>query len=173
MLLPYPFWTLITPMYLLGFSGLLQILSGRHLVLKRVNCQLDWWVRISEKKAKEAEDEPAESQVSRASETADECRALIINSTSLYASVSALMWRLFTTEEIMAHSVSGKASNSKMVAKPKFDHVKLELLKTLVLEIHKEATSSQITTKIQAVQKAVKGRTLQHQPVTFQNENVA
>ena len=66
------------------------------------------------------------------------------------------MWRLFTVEEIMAHSVSGKASNSKTVAKPKFDSVKLELLKSVALEIHKEANTSQITARIQAVQKAVR-----------------
>ena len=66
------------------------------------------------------------------------------------------MRRLFTEEEIISHSVSGKASNSKTVAKPKFDTGKLELLKSLVIELHKEITVSQITFKIQAVQKSVK-----------------
>jgi len=49
---------------------------------------------------------------------------------------------LFTVEEILAHSVSGKASNSNTVAEPKLDGEKLEVLKN-------EATSSQRT----AVQK--------------------
>lgn len=85
----------------------------------------------------------------------NECRAMISNSTSLFNTVSILLRKLFTVDEILAHSVSGKAPNSKIVAKPKFDGVRLELLKSLTLENHKEATSSQITTKIQAVQKAV------------------
>lgn len=95
-------------------------------------------------------------EVLPSNELENECRALINNSTSLFNSVSILMRRLFTVEEIMAHSVSGKAPNSKTVAKPKFDNVKLELLKSLALEIHKEANTSQITAKIQAVQKAVR-----------------
>ena len=66
------------------------------------------------------------------------------------------MRRLFTVEEIMAYSVSGKVPNSKTVAKPKFDRVKLELLKNLALEIHKKANTCQITAKIQGVQKAVR-----------------
>lgn len=79
--------------------------------------------------------------------------------------VSILLWRLFTVEEILAQSVSGKASNSKIVAtcKSKFDGEKLELLKKLVIEMHDEATSSEITAKIQAVQKAVRRESLTRQ----------
>ena len=68
------------------------------------------------------------------------------------------MWRLFTEKEITAHSISGKAptGNSKTLAKPKLNNTKLELLNSLVIQIHKEVTSSQITCKIQAVQKSVK-----------------
>ena len=85
-----------------------------------------------------------------------ECRELISNSTSVFNTVNILMRRLFIEQEIISHSVSGKASNTKTVAKPKFDTAKLELLKSLVLELHKEVTVSQITLKIQAVQKSVK-----------------
>ena len=60
-----------------------------------------------------------------------------------------------TDGEINSHSVSGKASNSKTVANPKFNHAKLELLKSLVIDLYKEMTSSQITCKMQAVQKSV------------------
>lgn len=88
--------------------------------------------------------------------TDNECRAMISNSTSLFNTVSILLRKLFTVDEILAHSVSGKAPNSRIVAKPKFDCVRLDLLKSLTMENHKEATSSQITSKIQAVQKAVK-----------------
>ena len=85
-----------------------------------------------------------------------ECRELISNSTSVFNTVKLLMWRLFTEEEIISHSVSEKSSNSKMLSKPKFNLAKLELLKSLVIEMHKEITSSQITSKIQAVQQSVK-----------------
>ena len=84
------------------------------------------------------------------------CRELISNSTSVFNSVNLLMWRLFTEEEIIFHSVSGKAANSKTLAKPKFNNTKLELLKRHVIERHKEVTSSQISCKIQAIQKSAK-----------------
>ena len=54
-----------------------------------------------------------------------ECRELISNSTSVFNTVNILMRRLFTEQEIISHSVSGKASNTKTVAKPKFDTAKL------------------------------------------------
>ena len=85
-----------------------------------------------------------------------ECRKLISNSTSVFNTVNILMRGLFTEQEIISHSVSGKASNSTTVPKPKFDTAKLELLKSLVIELHKEITVSQITFKIQVVQKLVK-----------------
>lgn len=59
-------------------------------------------------------------------------------------------------EEITSHSVLGKPSNSKTIAKPKFDAAKLELLRSLVMEMHKDVTVSQITSKIQAVQKSIR-----------------
>lgn len=51
------------------------------------------------------------------------CREMVNNSSSLFNTVNTLMRRLFTTQEIMEHSVSGKAGNSKLPAKPKFDSV--------------------------------------------------
>ena len=106
-----------------------------------------------------------EMEVSKSEELANECRSLVANSTSFFNTVSILLRRLFTVEEILAHSVSGKASNSKTVAKPKFDGEKLELLKKLATEMHNEATSSQITAKIQAVQKAVRRESLTQENV--------
>lgn len=85
-----------------------------------------------------------------------ECRELIANSTSVFNTVYLLLRRLFTEEEIMSHSVSGRASSSKAVAKPRFNTAKLDLLKSLVIELHKEITASQITCEIQAVQKSLK-----------------
>ena len=70
-----------------------------------------------------------EIKASESTEVENDCRTLIANSTSLFNTVNILLRRLFTAEEILAHSVSGKASNSKTVAKPKFDGEKLELLK--------------------------------------------
>ena len=65
----------------------------------------------------------------------------------VFNSVNLLMWRLFTEEEIIFHSVSRKAANSKTLAKPKFNNTKLELLKSHVIERHKEVTCSQISCK--------------------------
>ena len=53
-------------------------------------------------------------------------RELISNSTSVFNTVSLLMRGLFSEEEIISHSVSGKASNSKTGGKPKFNHAKLQ-----------------------------------------------
>ena len=62
------------------------------------------------------------------------------------------MRRLFTTQEVMEHSVSGKTGNSKLPAKPKFDSAR----KSLSMETHNDATTLSMTSKIQAVQKAVR-----------------
>ena len=113
------------------------------------------------KRASNNGEQPPETEMSMLEK---EWRKLIFNSTSVYNTVSLLMCRLFTVAEILSHSVSGKASNSKPVAKPKFDTPKLQLLKKLVVELHKEGTVSQITLKIQSVQKSV-----QHK---FQGNNV-
>ena len=75
----------------------------------------------------------------------DDCRTLVGNSTSLFNTFSILphTCRLLTAEKVVAHSVSSKASNSKTVAKPKFDGEESELLKKPAIEMHNEATSSQ------------------------------
>lgn len=93
--------------------------------------------------------------LSQSAELDQEYRESIKNSTSLFNSVNILLRKLFTADEIVAHSVSGKAGNSKLTPKPKFDSVRLDLLKNLCLEKHNEATPWAITFKIQAVQKAV------------------
>ena len=105
------------------------------------------------KRSQPAEQDP---QVSQSTELEKECRLLLGNSTSLFKSVSVLRRKLFSVDEILNSSVSGKAPNSKTVAKPKFDGTRLDLLRSLCLEVHKETNFPQITAKIQAVQKAVK-----------------
>ena len=61
-------------------------------------------------------------------------------------------------EEILSHSVSGKAANSKTVAKPRFDPIKIELIRKIASNLHSSqiVSTSMVTNKIQAVQKAVK-----------------
>ena len=85
-----------------------------------------------------------------------ECRKEISYSTSVLNTVNILVRSLFTEEEITSHSVSGKPSNSKTITKPKFDAAKLELLRSLVVEMHNDVTVSQISCKIQGVQKSIK-----------------
>ena len=86
------------------------------------------------------------------------CRQLTYNSTSLFMTVQILLKKLFTIEEILSHSVSGKAANSKTVAKPRFDPMKIELIRKIASDQHGSqiVSTSTVTNKIQAVQKAVK-----------------
>ena len=84
------------------------------------------------------------------------CRELVVNSTSVFSTVNSLMRKLFTEEEILSHSVSGKAANSKIAAKPKFDSAKLDLVKKITIDVHGKEIVNTITDKIQAVIKAVK-----------------
>lgn len=91
-----------------------------------------------------------------------ECRELASNSISLFGTVNLLLRKLFSVEEILVHSVSGKAGNSKIAAKPKFDSVCLDMLRKIPADIHgiEIANQTAITVKIQSVQKAVDGRSL-------------
>jgi len=58
------------------------------------------------------------------------------------------MKKLFSDEEIVSSSVSGKTA-----AKPKFEVQKLDLVRKICLDLH---GNSNITDKIQAVKKSVK-----------------
>ena len=90
---------------------------------------------IKRKLRKLKRSQPAEldPQVSQSTELEKECRLLLGNSTSLFNTVSVLLRKLFTVDEILSHSVSGKVTNSKTVAKPKFDGTRLDLLRSLCL----------------------------------------
>lgn len=81
------------------------------------------------------------------------CRKEVVNSASLYNTVQTLMKKLFTNEEILNSSVSGKAANTKTPAKPKFDTQKLDVIRKICLDLHGQ---SNITDRIQAVKKSVK-----------------
>ena len=118
-------------------SNLKQILMGTVSEVKTFKRQI--------KKLKHASnngEQPPETEMLMLEK---ECRELISNSTSMYNTVSLFMRRLFTEAEILSLSVSVKVSNSKSVARPKFDTPNAELLKSLVMELHKEVTVSQIT----------------------------
>ena len=116
------------------------------------------WLRKQVKKLKRTSSniDSAHVQNSESSNLERECSELVSNSTSVFNTVNTLMRQLFTEEEIASHSVSGKAANSKTIARPKFDASKMELLKKLAIEIHRELTLPQTTQKIQAVQKSVR-----------------
>ena len=101
-----------------------------------------------------------ESETEPTSNLEKTCRELTMHSTSLhvYVTVNLLLRKLFSVDEILSHSVSGKAANSKTAAKPKFDSERLELLQQIAVDRDGVEAGSQstVTLKIQAVQKAVK-----------------
>ena len=98
--------------------------------------------KIRKLKKSSADDGTGNSQ---SAELDYEYRELIKNATSLFNSVNILLRKPFTSEEIMTHSVSGKAGNPKLTPKPKFDSVRFELLRKLCMEKHNEAAPSAIT----------------------------
>ena len=108
------------------------------------------WPPQKRKLRKLKRSQPAEldPQVSQSTELEKECRILVANSTFLFNTVSVLLRKLFTVDEILSPLVSRKAPNSKTVAKPKFDRTRLSLLRSLCLEVYKEANFTQITAKI-------------------------
>ena len=63
------------------------------------------------RKLKKTSDNGEQQPESEFSQLEKGCRELISNSTSVFNTVNLLMRRLFTEEEIISHSVSGKASN--------------------------------------------------------------
>ncbi|XP_070546247.1 uncharacterized protein [Ptychodera flava] len=81
------------------------------------------------------------------------------HSSSLFDRVFKLMTMLFTDDEILKHSVSGKAPNSKTGAKPKFDQSRYGMLLHVVQKTSPKPVSlSEITHRIHAVQKKISKR---------------
>ena len=135
------------------FRAVVTIAMRKYLIWKSIKEELQI---IKRRLRKVRRTQPAaEIKISESVEV-DDCRTLVGNSTSLFNTFSILPHRLLTAEKVVAQSVSSKASNSKTVAKPKFDGEESELLKKPAIEMHSEATSFQITAKIQAVQKAAR-----------------
>lgn len=59
----------------------------------------------------------------------------------------------FYVEYIKSHSVSSQPSNSKCIAKPKFDARLYNVMLSIIMAKFPTASKSDITKKIQAVQK--------------------
>ncbi|CAG2223590.1 unnamed protein product [Mytilus edulis] len=78
----------------------------------------------------------------------------VCHSDSLFACVHYLLLQLFTIDYILSHSVSGQASNSKCVAKPKFDARLYDTLVSIALKKYQKATKCEVTKRVQAVQKS-------------------
>ena len=77
----------------------------------------------------------------------------ISHTDKVYDAVKILLLKLFSEEYILTHIVSGKASNSKLLAKPAFD---MRLYSTMVLLLKEKfegLTSKVITEKVHSVQK--------------------
>ncbi|XP_063441976.1 histone-lysine N-methyltransferase, H3 lysine-79 specific-like [Mytilus trossulus] len=78
---------------------------------------------------------------------------------SLYTAVKTLLLQLFPESYILSHSVSGKAANTKTVAKPQFD----SRLYGVFVKILKEkfgSTTKEITEKVHSVQKYLQKKTV-------------
>lgn len=80
---------------------------------------------------------------------------------SLYDGVQTLLHKLFNEEEIEMCSVSGKAANSKLVAKPRFEERRFNaILVTLRSAMDRAIKPKDITAKVHAVQKKYRRESL-------------
>ena len=74
---------------------------------------------------------------------------------NLYTAAKTLLGSLFTQQELLSHSVSGKAPNTTTPAKPKFDSRKYSLFDNIMREKFLTLKSKDITAKVQGVQKSL------------------
>ena len=77
----------------------------------------------------------------------------ISHTDKVYDAVKILLLKLFSEEYILNHSVSGKASNSKLLAKPAFDLRLYSAMVLLLKEKFEGLASKVITEKVHSVQK--------------------
>ena len=68
-----------------------------------------------------------------------------------YIATKTLLSSLFTEQELLSHSVSGKAPNSKIKAKPRFDGRKYSMFVDVIHEKFPTLEQKDITAKVQAV----------------------
>lgn len=105
-------------------------------------------VRKLEDKDKKAEDKKDESS-----------KEVLLKQVELernsYTATKTLLGRLFTKQELLSHSVSGKAPNSKTPAKPKFDGQKYAIFTDIMREKFPSLETKDLTAKVQAVQKSI------------------
>lgn len=70
---------------------------------------------------------------------------------------------LFTKQELVSHSGSGKAPNTKIPAKPKLDGKKYALFVDIMREKFPTLETKDITAKVQGVQKSIIRETLKNE----------
>ena len=72
-----------------------------------------------------------------------------------YQAAKTLLGHLFTKEELVIQSVSGKAPNSKIPAKQKFDGKRFSIFSLVMREKFPSLETKDVTAKVQAVQKSI------------------
>jgi len=80
-----------------------------------------------------------------------------------YIATKTLLGSLFNQQELINHSVSGKAPNSKIKAKPRFDGPKYSMFVDVIKEKFPTLDHKDITAKVQAVQKYIQRENLKNE----------
>ncbi|XP_046342677.2 uncharacterized protein LOC124123538 isoform X1 [Haliotis rufescens] len=106
------------------------------------------------------ETSPSPSPILYNGHTIDHLRDSISMCDKLLQATKITLFQLFDHIYILNHSVSGKASNSKTVAKPPFDSRLYGALLYVLKAKFPSTSDSDITTKIHTVQKMLKKRNL-------------
>ncbi|CAC5392139.1 unnamed protein product [Mytilus coruscus] len=85
-----------------------------------------------------------------------ELKNLIFTSTSIPTATELLLKKLFTTDEIKNHSISGKTKNSKCGTegpRPPMDQEKLRIMSSIISEKFTDFSRKMLVEKIQNIQK--------------------
>jgi hypothetical protein len=82
-----------------------------------------------------------------------ELQDAIAHTDQVYSAVKTLMLMLFSEAYISSHSISGKAANTKLKAKPPFDTRLYNIMISLVKEKYPAVATKEITEKVHSVQK--------------------
>ena len=85
--------------------------------------------------------------------TLDQLKDMISHSDGLYDSIHTILLKLFESDYLISHSISGQRPNSHKTAKPKFDDRLFGAFMNVIKSKFPEVKKTDITAKIQAVQK--------------------
>ena len=88
--------------------------------------------------------------------TKDELQQSIKCENSSFKGARRVLLKLFKREELLSHSVSGKAPNSTTPAKPKLNEDKMIVYKDLMRERYPNITDKEMVEKVHHVQKGIK-----------------